>query len=461
MFKRIMLNFLIVAIFSLCTVLNANAKVSADEAARLGKDLTPLGAERAGNADGSIPEWDGGLTGVPDGIKYKKGDFYPNPFPDDMPLYRVTARNLEKHKQFLNPGQITMFKKYPDTYYLNIYKTRRTQAAPQWVYDVTKHNAVNADTTEDGQGVIGNVKGGIMFPIPKNGYQVMYNHLGRWEGIGRIGMMHSGVVFPDKGFVAGGGGRNFDMYPRNYNQGNASEKWQHVLFLNMVEYLNPPNRNGEYAVVRDYVNAVDSPREAWQYLPGQRRVRRAPTLGWDTPNPSASGLQLFDESHGFSGSFDRYNLKLVEKKEMYIPYNNYAMLQKPLDGILTANFANPDIVRWEKHRVWIVEATLKEGSRHTYPRRTFYFDEDSWCILLTDIYDGHMNLWRTQTNLSYCAYDIPGVVLGPENYYDLTDTKYYSVYAQNGFEKMWVYYLEQTLPDDFYTPENIRRRGRR
>ena len=48
---------------------SAVAAVSPDEAAQLGKTLTPTGAEKAGNKDGTIPEWTGGLTTPPAGLQ--------------------------------------------------------------------------------------------------------------------------------------------------------------------------------------------------------------------------------------------------------------------------------------------------------------------------------------------------------------------------------------------------------
>ena len=50
------------------SVTNAFAKVPESELARLGQDLTPSGAEKAGNADGTIPAWTGGLTEAPAGF---------------------------------------------------------------------------------------------------------------------------------------------------------------------------------------------------------------------------------------------------------------------------------------------------------------------------------------------------------------------------------------------------------
>ncbi|MYA89154.1 MAG: DUF1329 domain-containing protein, partial [Boseongicola sp. SB0662_bin_57] len=58
--------------FSLAWALPAAAELPASQIARLGADLTPLGGERAGNASGTIPAWNGGITRPPRG--YRRGE---------------------------------------------------------------------------------------------------------------------------------------------------------------------------------------------------------------------------------------------------------------------------------------------------------------------------------------------------------------------------------------------------
>ena len=55
------------------TALPAYAKLTAAEAARLGADLTPMGAEKAGNKDGTIPAWTGGVCSPPAGFNAASG----------------------------------------------------------------------------------------------------------------------------------------------------------------------------------------------------------------------------------------------------------------------------------------------------------------------------------------------------------------------------------------------------
>lgn len=156
------------------------AKITPEQAARLGNDLTPLGAEKAGNADGSIPAWNGGITAAPAG--YTAGMHHPNPFADDKIILTIDKANLDQHKNLLSPGQIKLFEIYPDTYKMNIYQTRRTASYPQYVYDATKNIATKAELIEGGNGII-NAAIGVPFPIPQNGLEAVWNHLLRFRGV--------------------------------------------------------------------------------------------------------------------------------------------------------------------------------------------------------------------------------------------------------------------------------------
>ncbi len=156
------------------------AKVSEADAAKLGNELTPLGAEKAGNADGSIPAWDGGITQPVAG--YTKGMHHPDPFPEDKIEFTITNANKAEYKDFLTPGQLRLFELYPDTYKMNVYKTRRSASVPQFVYDATKANATRAELVAQGNGLSG-ASIGIPFPIPTNGLEAIWNHILRFRGV--------------------------------------------------------------------------------------------------------------------------------------------------------------------------------------------------------------------------------------------------------------------------------------
>ena len=92
---------------------------------------------------------------------------------------------------------------------------------------------------------------------------------------------------------------------------------------------------------------------------------------------------------------------------MYVPYNSYKLSDKSLKykDIIQPKSINPDYVRYELHRVWVVEGTLKPGQRHVYGKRTFYLDEDSWSVLAEDAYDTRGGLWRASLHGLLQAYD--------------------------------------------------------
>lgn len=431
------------------------AKVTPAEAEKLKGELTPFGAERAGNADGSIPAWEGGLKGIPEGADYEgPGDFHPDPFKDDKILYTITAANMGQYQDKLSEGVKALFNKFPD-FKMNVYQTRRTASAPQEIYDNTFKNATSVELTADKQGLILNGGGaGIPFPIPKNGNEAIFNHNLRWRGTGMEGEFFEHVTQPNGKVSPTGGGLVMEKYPY-YEKDNAVENYYQLF----VQYRYPTRRNGELLLVMDAVNLTETPRKAWQYLPGQRRVRRAPSVAYDTPNPATSGLAVYDEAFVFNGGLDRYDWKLIGKKEVYIPYNNYAYDNASQKEVFTPNYPNPEFMRWELHRVWIVEANLAEGKRHSYAKRVFYLDEDSWHVALSDNYDSKDKLWRFSWATSKNVYELPAYVSRGYTSWDITRNDYTTGFHFNDAKKHCIF--ESSVDQDYYTAENMRRLGRR
>jgi len=175
----------------------------------------------------------------------------------------------------------------------------------------------------------------------------------------------------------------------------------------------PPFKNGETILGWDPVDMYGVGRACWQYLVGQRRVRRAPSISFDTPDFVASGQQFFDECRVFDGSIEKYDWKLLGKKEVYIPYNCYEFYLAPKDADVIgigAQYWNPDKVRWELHRVWVVEATLAPGKRNVVAKRRFYLDEDSWEAMLYEGWDGQGQLWRYDQPAPINVYELPAIM---------------------------------------------------
>ena len=355
---------------------SALAGVSADEAKKLGTTLTATGAERAGNADKTIPEYSGGLTTPPAG--YEKGSgVRPDPFATDKPLYSIKAADIGKYEAKLTAGTKEMLKKYPATMRVDVYPTHRSIAFPKYVIDNTAKNAISVKTTDGGLGVEGTYAG-IPFPIPKTGNEVMWNHLLRYTGQSYYAQYDSvNVDSAGKAVLATTGQFHVD-YPYYDPKRTASRA---RTTSTSAPRLPTPRRlvaPAKHCCVQDYINPMKNGRKAWQYLPGQRRVKLAPDIAYDTPNPGTAGASTYDDTYVFNGAMDRYDFKLVGKQEMLVPYNSFKLVfAKDPMAVTTPNHLNPDYVRWELHRVWVVEATLKEGKRHIYAKRVFYVDEDS------------------------------------------------------------------------------------
>jgi hypothetical protein len=397
----------------------ALAAVTADEAKQLGTTLTAVGAERAANKDGTIPEYKGGLTTPPAG--YKSGDgIRPNPFASEKPRLTIDAKNMAQHADKLTEGTKAMLQKYP-TFRVDVYPTHRTVAFPKFVTDNTLKNATRAKLTNNGLSTEG-AHAGFPFPIPKNGYEAMWNHLVRFNGQSYESKYRNLTVDANGRPALATEGNSVQEYPFWDSGKTAAETYWRIKLV----YTGPARRAGEGLLIVDPLDVGTKDRRAWSYLPGQRRVKVAPDFAHDTPNPGTAGSNTFDDVFLFNGSMERFDFKLLGKKEIVVPYNAYgAVYQAKQDDLLKPNHLNPDLVRWELHRVWVVEATLKEGKRHIYGKRVFYLDEDSWAALASDQYDARGQLYRV--GLAYMApsYDLPAPYTDMFSHYDLVARNYH------------------------------------
>ena len=438
----------------LAASLPALAAVTAEEAAKLKSTLTPVGAEKAGNKAGTIPAWDGGLSKAP--AAYRNGDVRPDPFAADKPLLSINAKNMAEHADKLTDGVQALMKKHPD-FHIDVYPTRRSAAAPQFVYDNTFQNATRAKTVDAGHGVEG-AYGGIPFPIPKDGYEAIWNHRLAWRGGNYTMPVRVWVVTADgKRNMASGGVQTINQ--AYYDKNGSVDKFDGFYSFGKFVANAPGSKAGEAILAHEGINA-SAPRGLWQYLVGQRRVRKAPSVAYDTPDSVTSGIGLFDEAFNLFGPIDKHDLKLVGKKEIYIPYNNNRAAAAKVDDLVTPGTLNPAQVRWELHRVWEVEATLAAGKRHVVPKRKYYIDEDSWQIVLFDGWDAKGQLWRTNYSLMLTAPDIPAVtsfVLWGG--YDMQTGAYYLNMASNELPKQ--YEVKEPIPRAFFSPESLSSEGGR
>lgn len=421
----------------------------------LAQKTTPVGAEAVGNAAGTIPAWDGGITKPIAG--YKEGGHYPDPFKADKPLFTISAANVEQYKNQLSPGQIALLKKYP-TAKMNVYPTRRSAAFPKAVYDETAANAKAAKLSPGGNGVAG-AKGGVPFQSPKDGLEAIWNTTLRYKGDTYAMKWSQAAVTREGGYTPVA----FD-YEYDFSYGNLSKPAkdrEDNKLLNFLQTVTAPARlAGQILLVQETVDQVKEPRSAWTYNPGQRRVRLAPNVAYDNPGTAADGLRTNDDFGMFNGATDRYNWKLVGKQEMFIPYNSYKLSGNEIKiaDVLRPGHVNPDHARYELHRVWVVEATLKEGTSHIYKKRVFYIDEDSWMIAVTDKYDARGELWRVSEQHSINFYDVPMPYGTIEVHHDLQSGRYLAMGLRN--EEARVYEKIKRDKADF-TPAGLRGIGTR
>jgi hypothetical protein len=428
----------------------AIAGVSADEAGKLKTTLTPFGAEKAGNADGSIPAWTGGYTTPIAGVKTggRRGD----PFANEKPLYSITADNMAQYAPKLTDGTQALLKKYPKTFRVDVYKTNRTAAAPQWVYDNTFKNATSARLEGE---VVKGAYGGIPFPIPKNGKEIVANNELHWRG--------EAWTADFRGYLGTAGGQRVlsvegtGEFQMPYYADGQADKFNGDYWLIRLVNSGPAVRAGEAITGRQ--NLDQDKTQVWVYLTGQRRVRKLPNACCDTPTPATSGVASFDEVDVLSGRTDRFDWKIVGKQEMMIPYNSNRLHTPTKDSeVLLEHHLNPDHVRWELHRVWVIESTLKPGQRHQAPRSRYYVDEDTWVAVLGDRWDANGQLWKTVWSHPVVMPDLPATTPQQQwGFNDLVSGAWYASGVVN--ERSTHYKIVPRRPDNVFTPDAMAAEG--
>ena len=418
-----------------------------------GAGLTPLGAIRAGNEDGSIPAWTGGLIGTVSSAPLRSR---PDPFADERPLFRINAQNVDRYADKLAPGTVAMIRTLHG-YHVDVYPTHRTAAAPQFIYDNAIANEGRAKLVHNGEGVEGAVLS-VPFPVPHNGPEAMWNEVLRWRGT-QITRNVTNVISTPSGDYSLQKWHEDIMLPYNTAGMTNPRLWDSMF---RQEVLSPPRDAGALTLVISHEDPYSQAREAWSYNPGERRVRRAPDIDYDTPLTDTDGLETVDDYDLFNGSLDRYTWTLVGRRELYVPYNTNRLQDPSLryTDLIGREAINPDYIRFELHRVWVVEAKLKQEFRHIYTRRTMYLDEDSWQALISDRYDGRGNLWRTAMAFPIEAKEVPVMIADAYEYVDLYQHRYLAQGLHN--QEPWApSYNAVSLTTRDFTADALRQMGHR
>lgn len=419
------------------------AKVDAERAADLGQSLTPMGSQAAGNADGSISAW----QPLRD-ENFERGD---DPYAADRPLLTITAENLPEHEKFLSEGHKALFRTFPGTYRMRVYPSRRGAAYPDWFLDATRANATGVELTHAGHGFCCTTRG-FPFPIPGNGTEVMWNHIMRYNTRGYRGYVAAAATNRAGDYVIE---RSYLELSYVYNNPDAEPGTldNQNLYV-MSKTVSPPSKAGAAHLLHVPIDRIAQSTGVWSYSAGGRTLRIG-EVGYD--NPAFDGLMTQDQIDMFNGPLDRYTIKLLGKREMIVPYNAYRLYDPKVayKDIIEAGHINQDLARYEKHRVWVIEAQVREGISHRYRKRVFYLDEDSWIVIAQDIYDDRGQFWRFAESHSINFPQVPVMVNGVQVHYDLQSRRYVILNLTNEEEDLIEY--DWKAEPAYFTPANLKR----
>lgn len=433
----------------------ALAKVPAAKAAELDSATkTCLGADKAGTPDGVAAftgKWTDNWPGV-----LKKNSYEPGPYASEKPLFTITAQNADKYAAKLTAGQKALFKKYPDAFKMNVYPSHRDFGYGPGVCETAKANATTAEVIHDGKGITGTT-GSIPFPFPQNGLEAIWNVVNSIRPWTESGVVDIADVYSN-GSVAWGRAKFMTM--NLGNQPGKPAKFQDKINAYFYQgYMLPERQKGFVAVGYQPNDFTNDSTQSWQYQPGIRRVRQAPEVGFDYPVPPA-GLRTVDDDYGFNGSPERYNWKIVGKKEFYVPYNNFKVNDPAVKyaDLIKPKTPNGDYIRYELHRVWVIEGTLKSGVRHIYSKRELYADEDTWLVNWADAYDSRGQLWRANYVTFHYSPEAKSYHRGMSVYHDLSSGAYEAGYLVNERGNDW-WKINIPLTANQFSPDAAARGG--
>jgi hypothetical protein len=454
MMKR---NALLIA--GLVALTGAATAATPQDADRLGKELTPAGAEKGPNKDGSISAWTGSeppATGWAYGKK--RAEYYAHK--GDKALFSIDASNVDKYADKLSPGQVALIKQVPG-YKMEVYPTRRDCGMPDFVAANTKKNVGTAKIGADGWSLKEATVPGFPFPIPSDGTEAMWNSKMRYRGVGIEWRNLITAVSPRKGgseWIKAGSEQTI-FFPWGVKGSTSLSSLPQVEYYTYFAYTDPTALAGQALAITFFLNQPGS--ETFYYFPGQRRVRRMPSYAYDSPQIGMENQYTLDEPFVFNGTIDRFDWKLVGKKELYIPYNAFGAndFNAKFEDVAQQDAINPASRHYELHRVWVIEATVKAGMRHLAPKRTFFLDEDSWNVVLADDYDAQGKLWKVREGFLLPVYETGTCDVESFVQYNLAEGRYVFDMHAVGARKDMQWVIEPNGPRykaQFYTSDNLR-----
>nr|WP_314607619.1 DUF1329 domain-containing protein [uncultured Janthinobacterium sp.] len=437
----------------------ASGAALASDASQLGATLTPLGAELAGSKDGRIPAWKNEVQAA-DGWAWGKlrKDYWK--YKSDTAKFSINAANMAQHADVLTPGQMALLKQNPG-FQMDVYPTRRSCGVPDFVAENTRKNVGAAKVGADGWSLKAAIVPGIPFPLPANGAQAMMNMKMRYRGIGVEYQNGFTMVSPRRGsedWIMASYEQNY-YFPSGKKGSNSLGDTGNVEYYTYFSYKSPAALAGQALAANVYLDNPNS--ETFYYFPGQRRVRRLPAYAYDAPQIGFENQYLLDETGMFTGTLDRFDWKLAGKKEILVPYNVFGAydFKAKIADVVGRNSLAASTRRYELHRVWVVEATVKQGARHVSPKRTFYLDEDSWNTVLAEDYDVQGALWKVREGYLIPVYETGTCDVLAFGQYNLPEGRYIFDFTTigAGTDVKWVTDSRgERTKASFFTSENLR-----
>ena len=377
---------------------------------------------------------------------------YPDPFLNDEIIFTIDGNNYQSYAaEILTPGQIEMFKTYPDSFKMNIYPSRRSCAVPPEVINLT---VGNAELIDEGEGLIG-VVGSIPFPKPTEALHHVWNHILRYRGVDIYGSSPFYIINADGSSTYGAG----EAIAKNYwNPFVRNDKGLQGMIMSKVTH--PPRLADASVLVIESLNALKTPRRAWAYNPGTRRVRRAPDIAYDYKPSANQGLTTTDQFDGFNGAKDRYEWTFIGTQKRLMPYNAYKFHETKIEDILTPYHVNQDYLRYELVTVNVVQADLKPDKRHILPHRTMYFDLDSHNMLVEETFDGKKEIMAYREFPIINFYDQPMCLSVHSATYDFASRRYQLSNVRSIDIPKIQWRLSEPHEEKIFTPEGLKRFAR-
>ncbi|MFM0363099.1 DUF1329 domain-containing protein [Paraburkholderia sediminicola] len=424
------------------TAVGADEKASGDVPAFVGKDA-PVGAWQYGQERGDY--W-----------KYKA----------EKPTLVIDGPSAQANTDRLTPGQLALFKAKPG-YKMEVYPSHRVCGVPDFVAANTEKNRTLAKLDSKGEGVVDGVTPGVMFPQPKNGAEAVFNFLLRYRGVGTYlpGQVTGVSPRPGNDEWIQAKGPTWNYFPWGAAGSNKVGGGSELMMASTFVFNSPAALAGQGLVGRLYFNQDP---EIYYYFTGQRRVRRMPAYLYDAPQLGFENEYMEDETNVFLGPpIDRFDWKLVGKKDLYVPYNVFGMYRfnSKFESVFGKDFVAAGSRRYELHRVYVVEATLKPSARHMAHKKVFYFDEDTWIPVLAEDYDAQGNLWKVKESYPIPVWELGGTCdFTGFTQYDMATGRYVTDQTDIGSGKDVHWFEKSSEPWmnlDYFTSEALKSRSDR